>query len=619
MCGIGGFVSNRLTREHLNKMTCTVRHRGPDAEGFYFDESTGIGLGHRRLSIIDLSESANQPFFSSDGRYVVVYNGELYNFQELKLKYKILTKTNSDTEVVVELLAKYGLNALQDFNGMFSIAMWDIEKQELVLIRDRVGKKPLLYYHNNNEIIFSSELKSFFTLPVSWSVNKEALKDYLFLEYVPGNHSIIQDIQKLPPGHYLKFQKGKKSVTPYYELLSKINPAQTNANNETFHLNAFYDVLSSSVKYRKISDVPLGAFLSGGTDSSLVCAVLQEQNHQPINTFTIGFDVAKFDETKYANEVAGLLHTNQKVFHLTDKDSLSIVDKLVQYYDEPFAAPSCIPSYLVCNRARQNVTVAMSGDGGDELFMGYGYYNVYKQLKKIYKRVPSVGRRLLSFLLYIKGGKYERASRLLQFTGSDDLMVKIWSEEQYMFNEKEISLLLGESYKHQSLLPAWQKINSMPVDDFEKISLFDYTQYLSHNLLYKMDSASMANSLEVRNPYLDYRLVELVMNMPLSCKVKNGEQKYLMKKLLERYLPKHLVYRRKWGFPAPLGEWLYKELKHLPDIWLNENRIKEQGIFNHKQVNKWVTTFRQGKHYHYKRIWALIIFQMWYDEYMVKK
>jgi asparagine synthase (glutamine-hydrolysing) len=258
----------------------------------------------------------------------------------------------------------------------------------------------------------------------------------------------------------------------------------------------------------------------------------------------------------------------------------------------------------------------MSGDGGDELFMGYGHYNLYKRLKKIYNVVPSIGRNLLSSLLYMRKGKFERGSRLFKLKNDDNLMVRIWAEEQYMFTEPEISELLGESYSHQSLMPKWENINSMPIDDFEKISLFDYSQYLSHNLMYKMDSASMANSLEVRNPYLDYRVVELAMNMPLSCKINNGEQKYLMKKLLERFLPKHLVYRTKWGFPAPVGDWLYKELKHLPDIWLNEDRIRKQGIFNPKEVRKWVTTFQSGKHYHYKRLWSLIIFQMWHQEYI---
>lgn len=616
MCGIGGFVSKALTRQHLDKMTCTLQHRGPDAEGIYFNEEQGIGLGHRRLSIIDLSEAANQPFYSADRRYVVVYNGEIYNFKELKAKYRLRTKTTSDTEVVVELLAQYGVDILPEFNGMFSLAMWDTQNEELLLIRDRIGKKPLLYYHHNDEIIFSSELKTFFSLPLSWSVNREALKDFLFLEYVPGNHSIIESINKLPPGHYLKFKNGEKTVTPYYNILEAINPDKKKEISSADHRNVFYEVLSSSVKYRQISDVPLGAFLSGGTDSSLICAVLQEQSSQPVNTFTIGFDVAKFDETKYANEVADVLHTNQRVFHLTDTDSLGIVDNLVKYYDEPFSAPSCIPSYLVCNKAKEHVTVAMSGDGGDELFMGYGYYNLYKKLKSIYNKVPAIGRELLSKLLYMRGGKYERGSRLFQLKHDDGLLVRIWAEEQYMFKEEEISELFGEKYTHKSLIPSWQNINSMPIDDFEKISLFDYTQYLSNNLMYKMDSASMANSLEVRNPYLDYRLVELAMNMPLSCKINNGEQKYLMKKLLERYLPKHLVYRYKWGFPAPIGEWLYKDLRHLPDVWLSEDRIRQQGIFDPKAVSKWVASFRQGKQYHYKRIWSLIIFQMWYKEYM---
>lgn len=618
MCGIAGFISQRLNSSHLDRLTCAVTHRGPDAHGYFHDADSGVHLGHRRLSIIDLSEAGNQPFYSADGRYVMVYNGELYNFLELREKYKLPARTSSDTEVVIELLAKFGINIINEFNGMFTIALWDKVEKSLTLVRDRFGKKPLLYFHNGDEIIFSSELKSFFTLPVKWEINKEALKDYLFLEYIPGENSILENVKKLEPGHYLQFKGGKSVIYQYYNIYEKIGPANKGEPNEKLFIDEFEELLDSSIRYRSISDVPIGTFLSGGTDSSLICAILQKQAVQPVKSFTIGFDVAKYDETTYANAVAAILGTNHKVFNITNASSLAIVDKLVDYYDEPFAAPSCIPSYLVCNKAREAVTVAMSGDGGDELFMGYGYYSVYKKLKPIYKYMPSIGRNLLSQALKMKGGKYERGSRLFQLQGGDDVFVRIWAEEQYMFTEPEISRLVGEKYNNTTITTEWQKINQLPLDDFQKISLLDITKYLAHNLLYKMDSASMANSLEVRNPLLDYRLMEFALNTPTSLKIKNGEQKYLMKKLLERYLPKELVYRKKWGFPAPVGEWLYGDLKHLPDQWLNKDRITKQGLLDYSEVKKWLDEFRTGKVYHSKRIWSLIIFQMWYEKYFAK-
>jgi asparagine synthase (glutamine-hydrolysing) len=277
--------------------------------------------------------------------------------------------------------------------------------------------------------------------------------------------------------------------------------------------------------------------------------------------------------------------------------------------------PSAIPSYLVCNVARKKVTVGMSGDGGDELFMGYGYYNVYRKIKNLFRIDAGIGRYMIKSLFNTMGSRYTRAARLFDLP-SKDLMTHLWSEQQYMFSEKEIGSLLNLSETHLSVKDSWRKIDGYKLSDFEKISLFDIEQYLAYNLLYKMDIASMANSLEVRNPYLDYRLMEYSFNLPQSFKVRNGMQKYLMKKLLERYLPKELVYRRKWGFPAPIGDWLSKDLSYLVDKWLDPQRIKAQSLFNEKRVNYYVTEFRLGKKFHDKRIWSIILFQMWYSQYV---
>jgi asparagine synthase (glutamine-hydrolysing) len=616
MCGITGFINHRWSKTDLERQTDRLAHRGPDAKGYYTQEDHGLGLGHRRLSILDLSAAANQPFYSQDRRYVMVFNGEVFNFQEIAAKYCIQQRTHSDSEVIIEAFAKKGIEAVNDFNGMFTIAIWDTETKELHLIRDRFGVKPLLYYWNGKEFAFASELKALLTLDIPKTINQRSLQDYFFLEYVPGNESIIKNIYKLPCGHYLKIIPGSAPmVQPYYSIFDKLHDSFKNMSEEQA-LDQFEEVLASSVRLRQISDVPIGAFLSGGTDSSLICALFQKQNKLPINTFTIGFDVKEFDETMYANRVAEHLKTSHRHFHLTDKDSIGIVDKLVEYYDEPFAAPSCIPSYLVCKQARSLVTVALSGDGGDELFMGYGYYGLYKRLKQFYKNYPSFSRNAVAGIMRLLNQRYQRASRLLQFANNDELYVNIWSQEQYMFTEKEISHLLGNTYHNETLTADWHRINAMNIVDEEKISLFDINNYLTNDLLYKMDSASMANSLEVRTPYLDYRLVEFSVNLPLRFKINNGVQKYLMKKLLEKYIPHDLVYRTKWGFPAPIGDWLYKDLRYMIDRWLSTERIRKTGILDEQQVQQTVKAFLAGKKYHQKRIWSMIIFQMWHDKYI---
>jgi len=616
MCGIAGFSSPNYNQEHLQRITSGIKHRGPDAQGFYYDQANQIGLGHRRLSIIDLSEAANQPFYSHDGRYIMVFNGEVYNFKELAAKYQIEPRTSSDSEIILEAFAKVGIACVNDFNGMFALAIWDKQEKKLFIIRDRFGVKPLVYYHKGNDFAFASELKGLLKLPVEKKINLAALQDYLFLEYIPNAKCILEDFYKLPNGHYLVIEQGNVQVKPYYQFEEKIATRPLAPRKENDVLDEFEALLASSVKYRQISDVPIGAFLSGGTDSSLICALFQKQNTNPVNTFTIGFDVAGYDESGYASQVAKILKTNHSETHLTDKNSMSIVDNIVDYYDEPFAAPSTIPSYLVCKVARQNVTVAMSGDGGDELFMGYGYYDVYRKVKTLYRMDLGVGRHLIKSLFSLKGPRYERASRLFSLP-SKDLFAHLWSEQQYMFSEKEIGSLLDLSETSLSIKDNWRRIEKMNLSDFEKISLFDIEQYLANNLLYKMDSASMANSLEVRNPYLDYRLMEFAYNLPQEFKIKDGTPKYLMKKLLQRYLPDDLVYRRKWGFPAPIGNWLSNDLSYLIEKWLDPKLIREQGLFNDKQVQYYVTEFRNGKKFHDKRVWSLIFFQMWYHKYIV--
>ncbi|MCG3167223.1 MAG: Asparagine synthetase [glutamine-hydrolyzing] 1 [Bacteroidia bacterium] len=619
MCGIAGYFSpeGRFNKKHLETVTNALAHRGPDASGYFLENA--VGLGHRRLSIIDLSEAANQPFFSRNKRFAVVFNGEIYNYKEVETELKKSDKnfqprTSSDTEIITEAFVVWGVEFVHKLNGMFTIAVYDREEKSLFLFRDRMGIKPVYYHYDGHNFVFASEIKALTKIVIDRTLNLNALKDYLFLEYVPGEQTIFKNISKLSAGFFLKITEKGIEKKQYYDIADKY--LENTANTEDYYKEQFTEHLRKSVKYQSISDVPIGAFLSGGTDSSLICSIFQEQNTTPVNTFTIGFDVKEFDETAYAGKVAEILKTNHSLTRVGEKEALGIAEHICDFYDQPFAAPSTIPSYIVCKKAREHVTVALSGDGGDELFMGYGYYNWQQRIDKLNAVGGYPARKLASTLLNLLGNQSKRAARVFDYSDYEKIWLHIWSQEQYMFSENEISSLFAEDYKHTTLTGDWRKIRAMKIHPFEQIALFDIKHYLADNLLYKMDIASMASSLEVRVPYLDHNLVEFAVNVPLEYKINKREQKYLMKKALRNYLPDDLIYRKKWGFPAPLGTWLQSELSFMIDKYLSKQELEKHGLFNHDFVKKLVSNFRSGETFHYKRIWALIVFQMWFNRYM---
>lgn len=619
MCGIAGYISpeGRFKKQDLETITNALAHRGPDASGYFLENA--VGLGHRRLSIIDLSEAANQPFFSRNNRFALVFNGEIYNYKEIEAELKktdknFQPKTTSDTEIITEALAVWGVEFVHKLNGMFTIAVYDREEKSLYLFRDRMGIKAVYYHYDGKNFVFASEIKALTKISIEKSIDLNALKDYFFLEYVPGEQTIFKNIRKLSAGYYLKISEQGLEKKQYYDIADKY--LENTENTEDYYKEGFIEQLKKSVKYQSISDVPIGAFLSGGTDSSLICSIFQEQNRQPVNTFTIGFDVKEFDETAYAGRVAEILKTNHSTTLVGEKEGVELVEHLCDFYDQPFAVPSGIPSYIVCQKAKQHVTVALSGDGGDELFMGYGYYNWQKRIEKINSFGGYPARKIAASLLGILDNRNKRAARIFDYESDENSWLHIWSQEQYMFSEKEISNMFNTEYKHSTLSDEWKKISTMNIQPFEQIALFDIKNYLADNLLYKMDIASMASSLEVRVPYLDHNLVEFAVNVPLEYKVRNGEQKYLMKSALERYLPKDLIYRKKWGFPAPVGNWLKSDMSFLIDKYLSAEGLNKHQLFNSDFVNKLISKFRKGEDFHYKRIWALIIFQMWYNKYI---
>lgn len=607
MCGIAGFCNKSLSRNDLEQMTTILDHRGPDAIGYFHDENTGIGLGHRRLSIIDLSAAANQPFYSHNGRYVMIYNGEVYNFREVAAKYDIQQRTTSDSEVIIEAFAKAGVESLNDLNGMFAIAIWDKLEEKLYLVRDRIGVKPMYYYYSNSTFAFASELKALFHFSFPRKINHNSVADFLYLGYIPGDSTIYHDFKKLLPGYYAIYHKGLLSSYPYWWPDSKIQPKTL--NNEAEAKKQLKHLLETSVNYCMISDVPVGIFLSGGTDSSTVAAIAQANSTMPVKTFSIGFTEAKYNESHFAGEVAKHIKSDHEEFIVTEEHAMHLADKIVDIYDEPYADSSAIPTYIVSQMARNKVTVALSGDGGDELFMGYGFYHWARILNN-----PLIKpfRHMIGKSLYRLGSnRLKRASSLFDYS-MQRRKSHIFSQEQYYFTEKELKKLMkvpGDITVDEYNCSQRRRLN-----EIEEQSLFDIKNYLPEELLVKTDRASMAHSLEVRVPLLDHRLVEFAINLSSGLKLRGNTGKYLLKEVLYEYLPKKLFDRPKWGFAIPLRKWLAKELYYMIEKYLDDKVIEECGLVHAEPVRQLKNEFMQGRDYLYNRLWTLIILHKWYKE-----
>lgn len=615
MCGIAGFLSynKSLHQQQLSIMTDAISHRGPDAAEFFIDEKSNvnIGLGHRRLSILDLSTTANQPMRSHCGRYLMVFNGEVYNYLEIaKAKLpEVNWRTHSDSEVILECFAAFGIECVHFFNGMFAIAWLDTQTEELFLVRDRLGVKPIVYYKDEYNFAFASEIKSLLTLNFQKKINEQAIQDYFFLEYIPGINTSFKNYETLAAGHYAVIHNNQMKHICYWNVLDKLNK-DTGIKSEAEYLEELDYRFKKSVKYRMISDVPVGAFLSGGTDSSMVCTAFQQISTQPINTFTIGFDVPGFDETVFAQDVAKQIKSNHKTYKILEINALALWEQSHISYDEPFAGSSVIPSLLVCKKAKENVTVALAGDGGDELFFGYGYYEWFNRLAKMQKMVGEKGTNLVGSMMNVMGGKWKEKSNYFTYSNKAKSSINLWSQEQQMFSEKEISKLFGSTYEHRTLKGEWEKINKIDIDNYSKMAMFDIKNYLPQDLLYKMDIASMANSLEVRLPFLDYEFVEWAINVPTKFKI-NSTQKYLPKKYLEKSLSHQSIYRKKWGFPAPINKWFKGDLKEQVSILL-----KTDVGLNPKFVQQlWQEYLQSGNDVHSKKIFALTQFIKWKQNY----
>lgn len=620
MCGITGFFSfdNTFSQEELHQMTDAVAHRGPDASGYYSDDI--CSLGHRRLSVIDLSETANQPMHSSDNRYVMVYNGEVYNYgeiaTELKLNFKINFRTASDSEVLLEAYAHYGKEFVAKLNGMFAIAIYDKIKNELFLCRDRMGIKPLYYFWDGKNFAFSSELKSLTKLSyIPLELNQNAVYHFLHLGFIPAPQSIYKSIKKLDSATWMKISKDHIESGPYWALHQQLSEKVITKEKEA--IVKISELLMSSVQYQIKSDVPFGVFLSGGIDSSLITANAVVLSGVKVNTFSIGFEENKYNESVYAMSVANYLGTNHHEFIVSHKDAISLIDTLFDSYSEPFADSSAIPTMLVSKLAKQHVTVTLSGEGGDELFLGYG---AYKWAQRLNHPLIKNFRYPIAHLLKNYSTKFNRHSGYFLYPTEELKYSHILSQEQYYFSLSEVDQLLTpefcispETYNTELLNTFGIKINNLrrSLTPMEKQALFDLEFYLQGDLLTKVDRASMRFSLETRVPYLDHRLVEFTLNLSPELKYRNNTTKYIIKEILYQYVPKKLFDRPKQGFAIPLAKWLKNGLYYLIDETLSKEVVTKYNVVDYTAVEKLKKEFLQGKDHYYSKLWLLIILHKW--------
>lgn len=622
MCGITGIFDTRATSaiSHavLQRMNDSQLHRGPDEGNLHIEP--GLGLGHRRLSIIDLA-TGQQPLFNEDGSVVVVFNGEIYNYQQLIPELQALGHvfhTKSDTEVIVHAWESWGAHCVTRFRGMFAFALWDRNRQTFFMARDRLGVKPLYYaLLDNGMLLFGSELKSILAHgDVRRDIDPLAVEEYFALGYVAEPRSIFKQVKKLPPAHTLTLRRGQFPEQPaeYWDVRFTLNSPLTLAEAQSELVGR----LQESIRLRMISEVPLGAFLSGGVDSSAVVALMAGLSTNPVNTCSIGFEESLFDETKFAQKVANRYHTNHRV-ETVQSDDFDLIDTLARLYDEPYADSSAIPTYRVCQLARKHVTVALSGDGADESFGGYRRYQQHMAQERMRNRIPiGIGRPVFGLMgrIYPKADWAPRVFRAkTTFEGLARSSVEAYFHEvsilrnpmrEELFSQRFQSELGG--YNAQQVFTRHAS-RANTDDPLALIQYLDLKTYLVGDINTKVDRASMAHSLEVREPLMDHELVEWMATLPSNLKVHQQEGKYLLKKSMESYLPHDVLYRKKMGFAVPLARWFRGPLKQrVRDAVLGE-RLAATGWFNSAYLHRLVDGHQSGKHDYSAPLWTLMMFE----------
>lgn len=650
MCGITGFLNLNPTRngnaleDIIQKMNATLVHRGPDDGGIWVDHEAGIAFGHRRLSILDLSPEGHQPMLSDCGRYVIIYNGEVYNYLDIRKDLEsevgnIHWHGHSDTEVMLAAITRWGImEAVKRFNGMFAFALWDRNERELHLVRDRLGIKPLYYGWERDFFLFGSELKSIRMHP-DWKgeISRDAVALFMRFNYIPAPYSIYRNVFKLSPGTILTLSTRKEANEPLIRTYWSARVAAENGEKEPFpgnELDAKKELdrlLRSAVGMRMIADVPLGAFLSGGIDSSTVVAMMQAQSNRPVKTFSIGLNEDGYNEAENAMAVARHLGTDHTELYVTSEEAREVIPQLPSLYDEPFSDSSQIPTFLISKLARQQVTVSLSGDGGDELFGGYTRYflgrDIWQYIGWLPRRLRMIAARRLTAVSQDQWDHLFRAitpivpRKLRQRLPGD----KIHKLAGILSSDSPDSMyysLISNWKNPVELVPGACELSTTVTDrrlwadlpDFTKRMMFlDLITYLPDDILTKVDRASMGVSLEARVPLLDYRIVEFAWRLPLQLKIRNGQGKWLLRQVLYQYVPRRLIERPKTGFGVPIDSWLRGPLRDWAEALLDEKRLRQEGFFNPEHIRlKWHQHFT-GKQNCQHPIWNILMFQAWLE------
>ena len=634
MCGIAGFLDlgRRSGTQELaalaGAMAGKLAHRGPDASGVFVDAEAGIAFGHTRLAIIDLSPAGAQPMHSSCGRSVITYNGEIYNAAELRPELERLGRRfrgHSDTEVIVEACAEWGVAAtVERLIGMFALALWDRQERRLTLVRDRLGIKPLYFGRQNGRIVFASELKAFEVLP-GWQpeLDRDALAAYLRVAYVPTPHSIYRGIGKLAPGHVAVIDaEGEVKTSAFWSLEDAVERGRAAPfeGNDSEAIDALEALLADAVGRRLVSDVPLGAFLSGGIDSSTVAAMMRAKSNAPVRTYSIGFDQPGYDEAPHARKVAEALGTEHTELYVSPDQARAVIPELPQIYDEPFADSSQVPTYLLSKLTRDHVTVALSGDGGDELFAGYTRHRFARGLS----RVPASLGRVLGCGLGVAGpAVWDRLFDLLPANKRPGLAGD---------KMQKVALMLGQGGAdgYRSLVSAWNapeaivrgarepkgvlfdpSVARLLPDPLARMQYLDTLTYLPDDILTKVDRASMAVALEVRVPILDHRVVEFSWRLPSRFKLRRGQGKWLLRQVLYRHVPMALVERPKAGFAMPIGSWLRGPLRAWAEELLSERRLSQGGLLDAAPIRARWREHLEGRRNWHASLWTVLMFQAW--------
>jgi len=637
LCGIAGFLGSvDKPEELLTNMANAIQHRGPDDKGIWLDQAKEIGLAHTRLSILDLSSAGHQPMHSLSDRYLIVFNGEIYNHAIIRAELDSINARNwlgySDTETLLAAIEQWGLElTLRKAKGMFALSLWDRQTQTLSLARDRMGEKPLYYGWVEDCFVFASELKAIKKFPgFNDKVDRNSLALFLRFNSIPAPYSIYKNIFKLAPGCIASLKLGSKEInqTQFWSTETIYNQGASSQflGTENDAVHALDSVLMSAVNLQMQADVPLGAFLSGGIDSSVIVALMQSQSSKKINTFSIGFDIEEYNEAEHARAVAKYLGTNHYDMYISERDALEVIPFLPHIYDEPFADSSQIPTYLVSKFAKQKVTVALSGDAGDELFGGYNRYVFSNQYFRKIKMLPISLRKLItSSILGLSqenwnkhlggilgkrfvnfGFKLHKGANVLSSRSIRELHYKLASQiespENWLINSKEYVTLLNDDVDHFPSL-----------DPIEQMMAYDLLTYLPTDILTKVDRAAMAASLETRVPFLDTSVIEFSASLPLEYKIRDGVTKWVLREVLYKYVPKDLIERPKMGFGVPLEEWLRGPLRDWGESLLDAKRLRDEGFFNVSLLRQKWHEHLTGKYNWHHQLWNVLMFQAWLE------